>query len=160
MWHRYRKRLGSWAPKHFPHQQPHWWQMLFSLGYVKFKAFSVSGHHCTSLCLCRVQMFSLFLEKGQKRNALCTFNPSHTLLSGSDLFILCLWSLLLKADPSDVGAWMLTRRQKKASWTGLQCDSHPGGGLPKGIFRFKLLCSHTNCSWNSLHETWNIISEF
>lgn len=85
---------------------------------VKFKARgpspTVTGSH-----FCRIQVFSLFLElkkkkKSQSRNAVCTFNRSQALLSPSGGFIHRLWSLLVKADPGDVGR--LT--QTKASFLG------------------------------------------
>lgn len=67
-------------------------------------------------------------------NVLCTFNPSQALLSGCAVLILCLWSLLLKADPGDVGARRLIQTQRQASWTGLNGDSQSGIGFPKGFF--------------------------
>lgn len=89
-------------------------------------------------------------KRERRRNVLCTFNSSQALLSPSDLFILCLWSLLVKADPNDVGVG-----QRKASWTGLHCDSQSGVGFPKGTFQ---LCFHTKDYWSTLFETWSIIS--
>lgn len=94
----------------------------------------------SSLCFCKFQ------KRERRRNVLCTFNSSQALLSPSDLFILCLWSLLVKADPNDVGVG-----QRKASWTGLHCDSQSGVGFPKGTFQ---LCFHTKDYWSTLFETW------
>lgn len=70
---------------------------------------TVTGPH-----FCRIQMFSLFLElkkkkKNQSRNAVCTFNRSQALLSPSGGYIHRLWSLLVKADPGDVGRLTQTK---------------------------------------------------
>lgn len=154
-----RSGVLEWIPSWCSHRANTWCKMsyialftfllLFSLGCVKFKTLFCVWH---PLCLCLVQMFSLFLEPRQRRNALCAFNSSQALLSRPDLFILCLWSLLLKADPSDVDAWALAHRQREASCTGLNCDSQTGIGLPKGIFRLAPLCFHTK---SRLFKTWS-----
>lgn len=70
---------------------------LFSLGCVKFKApfcvwpplYRAASLSCSNSVPGKEKKEK---KKRQRRNALCTFNPSQALLSPSDLFMLCLWS--------------------------------------------------------------------